>query len=504
VQRSEDSSYREILRSSSIVGGAQGINYLVGLLRVKIVAVLLGPSGVGLVSLYQSAVSLVGTVSGLGINSSGVREVAKAHGENDTQAVARTVGVLRRACWATGLLGWLLAAALARPISQWVFGTAEHAMAIALLGGSLLMGAVSGGQLALLQGVRRIGDLARANIIGMLINTVVTIGLYAWLGRNGIVPVLLANAAITLLVSWHFAQRVQVEPARLKLKEMMAGGGRLVGLGVAFMWSGLLTAGLDMVTRSIITREHGIDATGYYQAAWALSGMFAAFILSAMGADFYPRLTGVIHDRELAAKMVNEQTEIGLLLALPGLLATLAFAPLFIKLFYTNEFLAGAALLPWFLLGIFGRVISWPLGFIQLAIGSGRWFMVTETVFVALQLVLVLGLVPWLGPVGAAYGFAATYAVHVVGMLWVGFVLIGFRWSPQVMRLLLLSGLAVVAGVLAPVILVGWHATTLGAAIAIGGGLACLRGLAFRVGSGHVLVRLFLRVPGSGWLLSGR
>jgi PST family polysaccharide transporter len=55
------SSYGQILKSSSIVGGAQAINYVVGLLRTKAVALLLGPSGVGLVGLYVSAIGLVGT-----------------------------------------------------------------------------------------------------------------------------------------------------------------------------------------------------------------------------------------------------------------------------------------------------------------------------------------------------------------------------------------------------------------------------------------------------------
>lgn len=127
-----------------------------------------------------------------------------------------------------------------------------------------------------------------------------------------------------------------------------------------------------------------------------------------MGADFYPRLTAVIHDKVQATRMVNEQTEIGILLALPGLLGTLIFAPWAMEIFYTQHFLPGAELLPWLVLGVFGRVISWPMGFIQLAMGASRWFMATETIFIALQAALVLWLVPAYGVVGAAYAFALT------------------------------------------------------------------------------------------------
>ena len=163
---SEQQSYAQILRSSSIIGGAHGLNYLVGLVRVKIVAILLGPAGVGLIGLYTSATSLVGTVAGLGIGSSGVREVSKSFSDGDAEEAARTVRILRRMCWLTGLFGWVLAVLLARPISRWIFGDSEHAVAISILGATLLLGAITGGQVALVQGVRRIHRLSRFSVVG--------------------------------------------------------------------------------------------------------------------------------------------------------------------------------------------------------------------------------------------------------------------------------------------------------------------------------------------------
>lgn len=500
---SELSSYRSVLRSSSIIGSANAVNYLMALVRVKIIAVLLGPAGVGLVSLYTSAITLAGTVSGFGIASSGVREVALAFSQHDTKAAARTVRVLRRVCWFTGFIGWALAVALAPFLSCWVSGSKEHAWAIALLGGTLLLGSISGGQMALLQGVRNIGDIARANIMAMLINTCVAIGLYALLGQQGIVPVMALSAVVSLFASWWFARKVDVESVLISWRETVAGALQLAGLGFAFMWSALLIAGLDMATRSLLTRELGISAAGHYQAAWAISGMFAGFILSAMGSDFYPRLTGAIHDKAMATRTVNEQTEIGLLLALPGLLATLAFAPWLMEAFYTRQFLPGAILLPWFVLGVFGRVVSWPLGYIQLAKGASRWFITTETLFIGFQLGLVLWMVPRYGLVGVGYSFAATYVVYPLAMLWLSRSLIGFRWSPGVMRLLALSGVCVGGGLAATACLTGVSQHLAGGLITLIGGVASLRGLAERLGQAHAIVKLALRLPGGKWLLHG-
>lgn len=43
-----NASYRRILKSTSVIGGASVINIGIGLLRSKVLAVLLGPAGVGL------------------------------------------------------------------------------------------------------------------------------------------------------------------------------------------------------------------------------------------------------------------------------------------------------------------------------------------------------------------------------------------------------------------------------------------------------------------------
>jgi antigen flippase len=493
---SGESSYGQILRSSSIIGGAQAANYVIGLVRVKVVAMLLGPNGVGLISLYTSATSLLGTVSGLGVGSSGVREIVRAYAADDPAEAARTVTILRRACWATGLFGWLQALALAEPISIWMTGSAEHASAIRILGCTLLLGQISAGQLALLQGLRRIGDLARANVLSSLVGSLATIAIYFFLRETGVVPALVATAAAGLAVSFWFSKRAPVaDPPAIAWTETTRGFRRLLGLGLAFMWSGALIAGVDMLTRSVIARDFGIDVAGVYQAAWALSGMFASFVLSAMGADFYPRLTALIHDKERAARAVNEQTEIGILLTLPGLLAIMTFSPLIVEILYTPQFAPAAELLPWMTLGVFGRVISWPLGFVQLALGASRWFAATETIFVCSQAALTLWWLHWFGPIGVAYAFAANYALYTVTMLWVAQKLIGFSWSTSVGRLVATASTFIGAALTARWMLVETALQFCGATILIIGAMFSLRGLAIRLGKERLLSKRLSSTP---------
>jgi PST family polysaccharide transporter len=229
--------------------------------------------------------------------------------------------------------------------------------------------------------------------------------------------------------------------------------------------------------------------------------MFVNFVLGAMGADYYPRLTGVASDKPAMVRMVNEQTEIGLLLALPGLLATMALAPWILQIFYTREFLGAVELLQWFILGCLGRVISWPLGFVMLALNKGRWYLLTETSFNIVHVAFIaLGLELY-GIEGVAIAFFVMYVGYIAAVYLVSRHLISFKWSAECTRLCLLPfpvlGAIITASRLLPI----WPATLIGLSLTIFASVLCLRGLAARVGSQHRIVRAITKLPGGKLLL---
>ncbi len=95
----------------------------------------------------------------MGINTSGVRQISEAVGSGDAQRIARIVTTLRRVAF-SGAIRALLLVLLCRPVSRLVFED-DHAGAVALL--AL---AVSRGLRRTACKVRRIADLALANVWG--------------------------------------------------------------------------------------------------------------------------------------------------------------------------------------------------------------------------------------------------------------------------------------------------------------------------------------------------
>lgn len=488
-------SYVQILRSSSIMGGAAGINMLISMIRTKFAAVLIGSNGIGLLASFTVIQELIGTIANLGIQSSAVREVAAAVGKNDAQAIGRTVLTLRRVCWLTGLTGMFAMMAFSPMISQLTFGSDEYTYDIAALGIIILLTNISGGQMALIQGMRRIGDMARISILGAALGALAAIGFYAWLELRGIVPSLITIAAITLLISWHFARQVPVPEVALSWVQTFTEARGMIRLGVVLMWSGLMTSTVSYLTITLITQQVSLGAVGLYSAAFALSGIFVNFVLQAMGADYYPRLTGLSGNNKAVNRLVNEQTEIGLLLATPGLLATMAMAPWIIQALYTSEFLPATDLLKWFILGCLGRVISWPLGFVMLALGKGRWFFVTETTTNLLHALLIVGGLQFFGLKGVALAFFLIYFIYTLIVLAVAHALTGFYWSRENCRLIAISFSMLVFMLLLANVLPLWPTTILGTFITGVLLISNVRSLVKRAGTKHRFVQAAYRIP---------
>ncbi len=442
------SSHSQILKSSALIGGASAISLALGAVRMKAMALLLGPAGVGLLGVYTAICDLVRSIAGLGLNTSGVRQIAEAAGSGDRRRIARTVWTLRRVAMVSGLLGALLLVAFRQFIAQVTFGNVEQARWILLLALAVLFAEVSAAQASLVQGMRRIGDLARINVLGAFYGMVLGVGVvwFFWrqgMPERGVVPSIVCVTGMSILTSWWYARKVRVEQVRLRLSEIVVEARALLRLGLVFMSTTLMAMGVAYVIRLILVRQLGVEAAGQYQAAWSLGGVYIGFIVQAMGADFYPRLTAVAQNRSECNRLVNEQVEVGLLLAGAGVAATMAFAPWVIRLFFSNEFAAAEEVLRWICLGMLLRVASWPLGFILVARGEAGRFFWTELIANMIQLGLVWVCVKWHGVKGAGMAFFALYVVYLTGIYIVVRRLTGFRWTAANRRLALGYGVAV-------------------------------------------------------------
>lgn len=438
-------TYHQILRSSAIIGGASGLNMLLSFARVKAFALLLGPQGMGLMAAYLALADVARTVASMGVNHSGVRQIAAAAAGGDTNSLLRTAMVLRRVTLACATLGALLLVASASAISTFTFGHAGQALGVALLAGAVWLRLVGESQGALLQGMRRVGDVAKVTVWGGVWGTALAVPLIWWLGFDGIVPSLVAMAAASLGVSWWLSRRAlqllpegaDSSPTNVGDSNMAASHGArwpaetqaLLRMGAAFMLSGVATLGAAYAVRLLLIQNAGLAQAGLYQAAWGVGTLLVGVVLQSMGSDFYPRLVAAAACNTTSNRLVNEQTQAGLLLAGVGALATLTLAPWIIAMLYSSAFTPAVDVLRWVCLGMALRVVTWPLGYILVAQGRQVLFVGVDAAWALANVALTGWLVSTLGLVGAGIGFFLAYVLHLLLVYPLARRLTGFRWS---------------------------------------------------------------------------
>jgi len=365
------------------------ISIAAGVVRAKVLALLLGPFGIGLMGVYNSIMNTVSTISGMGIHTSGVRQIADSLGIGDEKQIACARFTL---IWITRLLAVLGAIGLfvlRRNLSIWYFEEAGHEWSIAILALGVFFTVIAGSQKAVMTGFRRIGDIARSTIIGSVAGTVLAILIVWHLGQSGIAPLIVSVAFVSVLISWWYVRKIPKTSYITSIKEVYYETKSVLGLGLVFMSTAFMQVGTAFIIRFVITRKLGLDFTGYFQASWSISALYTNLVLMAMGTDYYPRLTSIHQDRAASNRLVNEQTEVAFLLSGPVILAMLSFTPIVVWLLYSGSFGATHIILRWQVLGTLFKVASWPMGFILMARGFGKTFFVTELFWNASFLIIV-------------------------------------------------------------------------------------------------------------------
>jgi len=410
-------SIRQIIRASAISGIGSTVYIVAGIVKTKAIALFLGPSGVGLFGLFQSILSTAGTISGAGLNSSGVQQIAKARADDDQKRLILIRTGLSRSSVILGLIGMAVVIACRDPIAQFSLGNTRFSNDLIVIGLGVWCFVISGVQTGILNGMHRIGDLARVSIVGSLISIPVTIALVWFYEDHGVAAAVALSACSTLVVSWWYLKRADLPQRMVSLAEISAPLKNLFNLGIVLMAASLVTIGSQMLARIMITRTLNIAATGHFQAAWSISMLYLGFALNAMGTDYYPRLTAVVIDRSLANKLINEQLFVALSLTGPVILGMLTFSSFIVRILFSGEFTETVGILRLQLLGDVFKVSSWPLAFLLPASGYGKTFLAVELSWNLTYLLLLWFGLPIWGITSAGLAFICAYVVYFIVVL---------------------------------------------------------------------------------------
>ena len=435
----QQSSYRQIMKTTSIFGGVQVFQIIIGIVRSKFIAVLLVPLGMGISGLLSTTVGFISALTSFGLSTSAVKDISGAYSTGNQTRVATIVIVFSRWVWVTGLLGTILTIILSPWLSQITFGNHDYTWAFILISVTLLLNQISGGQGVLLRGMRQVGYMAKSGMIGSVLGLITTIPLYYIWGIKGIVPAIIITAVTSLFLTWYFARKLNVESVYVSKARTIAEGKGMLKMGFLISLSGLITLGASYIVRIFIGRTGGVDQVGLYNAGFAIINTYVGMIFTAMGTDYYPRLSAIANSNKECSRTINQQAEIALLILAPVIMVFLVFINWVVILLYSKRFMPVNDMILYAALGMFFKAASWAVAFVFLAKGASKLFFWNELITNIYLLALnIAGYYYW-GLTGLGISFLAAYIFYLVQVYIVASRKFEFSFSKEFYQIFILQ-----------------------------------------------------------------
>lgn len=428
-------SYKNIFKVSSLFGGVEGLSILLNVIRTKLVAILLGPAGIGLNSIYNETRELIHSTTNLGLDVSGIRGISKSYEDwlkctsdeerqQKEHLIDNEVSLLRSWVLILALIGTLVCMILAEPISYFTFNDYDHTWGYVLLSPVVGLSTMICGELAVLKALRRIKKIATVSIINVALTIVSSIPLYYYFGIKGVIPAFILLYITQFIAVTQFSYRVQ-RPTFSFQKQYLAKGIPMLMLGVSFALTGMINHGAQLSIRTYINNNGGLDTVGLFNAGYTIFMTVGSIAFASLHSYYFPQLSGVFNDLTERRQTVLRQTKVTLSIIIPVVLLLIAVLGWVLPLLFSHEFDSVVPMAQVAAVGLIFRAVYLPFAYIPLSAGDSKTYLLLEIISAAILVTSVITGYHYYGLVGAGYGMLISNAIDMCTSLLVA----KFRYS---------------------------------------------------------------------------
>ena len=408
---------RELLRAVFKTGTGSAASLVLGMIAMKIMAVVTGPGGVGLFSLLRQTQQTALSVANLSGQMAIVQGVASREGKARTEYLTTVMWILS----VTGGLVGLAFLAFAPQIARWVTGHADPDIVVMMrwLSLTIVLGVVYSYLTGLLNGHRAIGRVALVQVanFGTMALLAYPFSLLMKAGHPlAFTWLLTASALVTALLALYFALQAGWLPWLFNAVPHSfnrASARHFLYLAGTMLISGFIGTLVPLTVRAITARQFGLAGVGVFEVAWTLSMAYVALILTSFSTYYLPTLSQTM-DRVARADLIRRVSRLSTLLMVPLVVTVIALKPLVVRLLYSEEFVPSLEIIRWMLIGDYLKVTSWVFSFTMVAYADMKTFLWTEILWGGLTLCSAVVAIQGMNLLeGVGIGFMILYLTYL-------------------------------------------------------------------------------------------
>lgn len=437
---------RALFETTAIIGGSQVLVLLLQLVRGKVVAVIIGLEGVGVLGNTIAFMSFWENALLLGFHIALLRYASERVKENRLEQVRLLFSTTILVHLVTSVIGIGVALIFLKQINMSLYQSQAFSfvMAIVLLGVPLRLLRTDIGNL--FNAFNMVKVLGMLNVLTALVGLVVIVPLIAWLSLTGAILSVFAQSAAMFLITlylYHRYLKPQLGSSHWTFSKINAFS--MLKFGGTNQVAILLNTFSGYILRSLVTAQLLLGGAGIFNAAMRL-GSYALLLQGPLGIYYYPKISTIYKDRQGTVAEANDVLRFAIILLTPLLVVILTLADLVIRLLLTAEFLPVMGILGWILAARLLEVIQAILGTPLFIMQKYRIYLTIFAVFNVALLASTYWLLPGFGLLGAGVAQVIAYALLFAFNYAGAYNVYGFRMRPGNWALLLSAlGLLAVA-----------------------------------------------------------
>lgn len=408
---------RTVFRTIGLFSGLETFNILCSVVKMKLVALWLHASGVGLFGIYNQTIETIATFTNMGMRQSSIRDIAMHR--NDKNRLATTIRVVRRWSWFAGLFGAVIISGLSPLLGNFFFGDASECWGFVILSAAMLMNAILNGEQAILQGNDHLKALAKGSFLGSLTGLIVSVPMFWWWGDDSVVGSIIAYSVSILGFTLLFRVKAPAPAEKITIKETVEQGKGFVKLGVFMACAAFITNVSHLVFLAYLSSTTSTAEVGFYQAGTTLIIKYVGLVFTSIGMEFYPRLAANHHSNARMSLFVSHEISLLLLVITPVILLFLLCREWVVELLYSAEFHVIIPFISWAIMCSIFKAVSWCMAFTIIAKGEGITYVFTEGIDAVVGLTLNILLYRFFGLWGIGISYILWYLIYC---LIIGFV----------------------------------------------------------------------------------
>lgn len=405
----------DLARVSFLNGLSTVVKMITGLVSIKVISVIIGPSGVALLGQLTNFSTILLIVANGGINSGITKYLSEHSDEKDKYNLYLGTGF-----WITMFFSVVTGIILllgAGYFSRIILNDEKYTLVFYIFGGTIIFYALNALLISVINGFKDYTRYLQASLLGSFTGLAFTVTLSVKFGIMGALISSITFQSIVFLLTLYIVRNASWFSIKsfIKLYDK-ATAMKLSHYAVMALVSAVTVPGSQLFVRGYITKVQSIHQAGLWEGINRISIMYLFVIMTSLSVYYLPRLAELKTKYEIRKEILSVYK-----LMVPFLIICVIIIylgrDLLIQLLFTQEFNGMHSLFEFQLIGDVLKMCGWVLGYVLIAKAMTKVYIFMELLNFFNSVVLGILFVNRYGTYGATISYALVHCIYLVTML---------------------------------------------------------------------------------------